>query len=279
VVDARDERAITEGLARLRRGDHLLKTDPGLPRAVMLDVRPAKADGRILYLFDPAGDHYTGQTMDLLRFLDHAQVALVVVDPLAIPGVWRAFTEADRRVIATAAPPNQASVARENPGDVVDRLVAALHSRPLGPRLARLLVIVSKTDVMRRTSVGAGLAERSPGAVPTWLEQVGWGNWIRALEGCTDEVVYLASGLDISDVELTVPVAWLSGITLAEPNGRHVSRRQAPRPWVSAQRPDTIPIGHRIGRIATLCLVVSSLAALSAVTVWYAVTTLIGIYG
>jgi Double-GTPase 2 len=281
VVDARDERAITDGLARLRRGDHLMKTDPGLPRAVMLDVRPANADGRILYLFDPAGDHYTGQTMDLLRFLDHAQVAVVVVDPLAIPGVWRAFTEADQRVIATAAPPNQAGVARENPGDVVDRLVAALHGRPAGPRLARLLVIVSKTDVLRRTSVGAGLAERIPSAVSTWLEQVGWGNWIRALEGCTAEVAYLASGLDISDVELAEPVAWLSGISLAEPIGRHVSRRRAqvPRPWVSATRPGAIPLGHRVGRIATLCLVVSSLAALSVATIWYAITTLIRIYG
>jgi hypothetical protein len=271
-VDPRDERAMTDGLALLRRGDRLVKTGVVLPRAVMVDLRPSD---RILYLFDPAGEYYAGREIDSQRYLDHAEVALVVVDPLAIADVWTAFTDADRQVIAEAAPSNMAGAVREKAGDVVDRLVGALRGRPAGNRLSRLLVVVTKSDVLRRTSVGAGLGN---GAVDAWLEQVGWGNWVRTLRDHADAVVFTASGLDLPDGSFAAALGWVSGVDLT---GAAVRRPKAPRrlrPWASPSRPGLVPPGHRSGRIAVLGLVVVAELVLGAGTIWYALHTLQGIY-
>ena len=272
-VDSRDERAMTDGLAQLRRGDRLVKTGVVLPRAVMVDVRPPGADGRILYLFDPAGEYYAGREIDSQRYLDHASVALVVVDPLAIPDVWTAFTAEDRQVIADAAPSNQAGTVREKAGDVVDRLVGALRGRPAGNRLTRLLVVVSKSDVLRRTSVGASLEA----GVEAWLEQVGWGNWVRTLRLHADSVAFTASALDLPDASFAGALAWVSGVDLAV-SGRSAPAPRLTRPWASPSRPGRLPPGHRLGRIAVLGLVVLAELGLGAGTIWYALHTLQGIY-
>jgi hypothetical protein len=275
-VDSRDERAMTDGLAQLRRGDRLVKTGVVLPRAVMVDVRPPGGHGRILYLFDPAGEYYAGREIDSQRYLDHSDVALVVVDPLAIPDVWSAFTAADRQVIVDAAPSNQAGAVPEKAGDVVDRLVGALRGRPAGNRLSRLLVVVTKSDVLRRTSVGAPLGA---GPVDGWLEQVGWGNWVRTLRAHADSVAFAASGLDLPDMSFAAALAWVSGVDLsAAPVTRAVAGPRPLRPWASASRPGLVPRGHRLGRIAVLGLVVLAELGLGAGTIWYALHTLQGIY-
>jgi hypothetical protein len=273
-VDVRDERAMTDGLAQLRRGDRLVKTGVVLPRAVMVDVRPAGGHGRILYMFDPAGEYYAGREIDSQRYLDHSEVALVVVDPLAIPDVWTAFTPQDLEVIAEAAPANQAGAVREKAGDVVDRLVNALRGRPAGNRLSRLLVVVSKSDVMRRTSVGALLD--SP--VEAWLEQVGWGNWVRTLRDHADSIAFTASALDAPDAVFAGALGWVSGVDLSGRTGRPVAAPRPPRPWPSVSRPGLVPPGHRLGRIAVLGLVVLAELGLGAGTIWYTLQTLHGIY-
>jgi hypothetical protein len=276
-VDARDERAMTDGLAQLRRGDRLVKTGVVLPRAVMVDVRPKAGKGRILYMFDPAGEYYAGRDIDSQRYLDHSEVALVVVDPLAIPDVWTAFTDADRAVIAEAAPSNQAEAVREKAGDVVDRLVNALRGRPAGNRLTRLLVVVSKSDVMRRTSVGASLGTSAP-SVEAWLEHVGWGNWVRTLRDHADSIAFSASALDAPNSWFAGALGWVSGVDLSGKTGRPIAARHPPRPWPSASRPGLVPRGHRLGRIAVLALVVLAELGLGAGTIWYALHTLHGIY-
>jgi hypothetical protein len=275
-VDARDERTVTDGLALLRRGDRLVKTGVVLPRAVMVDVRPAGGDGRILYLFDPAGEYYAGRDIDTQRYLDHADVALIVVDPLAIPDVWTAFTDADRQVVAEVAPSNQAGAVREKSGDVVDRFVGALHGRPGGGKLTRVLVVVTKADVMRRTSVGVLLAS---GQVAEWLAQVGWGNWVRSLQEHANEVGFTATALDLPDEAFAAALAWVSRVDLSgAPTKRPVAAPRPPRPWTSPSRPGLVPPGIRLGRIAVLGLVVLAELGLAAGTLWYALQTLHGIY-
>jgi hypothetical protein len=272
-VDARDERAMSDGLAMLRRGDRLVKTGVVLPRAVMVDLRPAD---RILYLFDPAGEYYAGREIDSQRYLDHAEVALVVVDPLAIPDVWTAFTEADRQVIADTAPSNMAGAVREKAGDVVDRLVGALRGRPAGNRLTRLLVVVTKSDVLRGTSVGAHLGD---GPVDGWLDQVGWGNWVRTLRDHADSVAFTASGLDLPDASFASGLAWVSGVDLSgAPSRRPRAAPRRRRPWASPSRPGLLPPGHRSGRIAVLGLVVLAELVLGVGTIWYVLHTLQRIY-
>lgn len=278
-VNPHDEQAVTANLAKLRGGERLDKTVTQLPRAVMLDVRIADSDGRILYLFDPSGEYYaSADLLGLQGYLDHTEVAVLVVDPLAIPGVEHGFTSGDRRVVEQAAPGNQAGAVRENPREIVDRLVTLLRTRPIGARLRRLLVVVTKSDVLRRTSVGA--PARGSGAVREWLVQVGWGNGPRLLEECTAEVRYIASGLDLDEAAFAEPVAWLSGVRLRTERRsvRWRRRRQPYRPWVSRSRSARIPHSYRAGRMSVLVLGGCSAVAATTTAGWFTVATLVSVY-
>ncbi len=287
-TDERDQQRWRAALAALRGGERLPKTPVELPAAVMLETRPRRAPGRILYLFDPAGETFDAvELLDAQRYLDHAEVALVVVDPLAIPGVWRSLTPADHRELAQLAP--APPLVREGPGEMIDRLVGVLRTRPVGARLRRVLVVVSKSDVLRKTQVGQPLGEPEPD-VRGWLEEVGWGNWVRALEDCGDQVRYLASGLDIDQATLTGAVDWLTSGGRAPGRGTRERRAYpgrwrgwwrpgwwfppvATRPWVSPSRPDRIPRAHVAGRLVMQVILVpaalvTGLAALVATGGW-----------
>ncbi len=276
--DARDERAITDALGLLRRGERLSATTVELPRALMLDVRPPGGDGRILYFFDPAGEYYTsGEKADSQRYLDHAEIVLIVVDPLALDGVQHSLTDADRRIIGQAAPPNQsAGTARESPGAVTDRLLRYLQTRGDKGWLRRVLVVVSKTDVMRRTTVGATLGGPAPD-VRAWLGTVGWGNWTRSLDTAASDVRYLASGLDLTEAAFADAVTWLTGLPLADgpPPAQGKPTRQ---PWVSPSRPGTIPRGYAAGRMTLLVLVGVASVAATLYGVWMVIGSMFGLY-
>lgn len=262
--DPRDERTTTDALALIRRGERLLKTTVELPRALMVDLRPSGADGRILYFFDPAGEYYaSGEMAASQRYLDHTEVVVILVDPLALGGVQHSLNDADRRVVAQAAPSNLAAVVKENAGAVTDRLLSYVQTRD-DARLRRVLVVVSKTDVLRRTTIGSKLAGSSPD-VRAWLAEVGWGNWVRSLESHADEVRFLASGLDLSDAALAAPMAWLIGmpeVTAPGSPGKPRPRRQR-RPWDSPSRPGRIPLSYRAGRMALF--VVGTAASIAVV--------------
>jgi hypothetical protein len=278
-VDVRDERAFASAAERLERGERLDKTPVELARAVSLDVRTGTDRGRILYLFDPAGEYYaTGPMVDSQRYLEHAEVAVVVVDPLAIPEVRRALSQADRDIVAAAAPANRVGVVPERPGDTVDRFTAALRARPSGRRLRRLLVVVSKSDVLRHTSVGNDPGLRTDPR--SWLVDIGWGNWARALDATADGVRYLASGLDLPPDALGEPVAWLAGLG-ADGTPRAVGRRAAKirsGPWTATARPGLIPQGYRIGRLALFVIgAVVTTVAVSRVG-WFVVSDVLGWY-
>jgi hypothetical protein len=222
-------------------------------------VRPAGTDGRILYFFDPAGEYYTSKEMiDSQRYLDNAEVVLLVVDPLALDKVRRGLNEAERRIVDVAALPGQAN---ESPGAIVDRLLSYLQSRDGGLRLRRVLVVVSKTDIIRSTAIGRPLSHRYPD-VKSWLTGVGWGSSVRLLDSYADEVRYLASGLDLTDATFAEPISWLVGLgqAAAPGKGRRLAawwpwiRATTWRPWMSESRPDHIPAGYRGGRLVLLTL-------------------------
>ncbi|HZM74296.1 MAG TPA: hypothetical protein VFC19_01135 [Candidatus Limnocylindrales bacterium] len=274
--DPRDERATTDALAQLRRGERLLKTTVELPRALMVDLRPAGGDGRILYFFDPAGEYYaSGEMAASQRYLDNTEVVVILVDPLALEGVQRSLTHADRRIVTQAAPSNLAAVVKENAGAVTDRLLRYVKTRD-DARLRRVLVVVSKTDVLRRTSIGNQLAGTSPD-VKAWLTRVGWGNWVRSLDTYAGEVRYLASGLDLTDATLAGPMAWLIGVPeVSAPGTRRGRARRKRRPWGSPSRPGRIPLSYRAGRIALFVIG----AGASIVAVGYgAVVVVLAMFG
>jgi hypothetical protein len=275
--DHRAEAVWSGSWAVLRGGNRLDKTPVQPPAAVMLDIQPRDSNGRILYMFDPAGEYYDSTEMvDTQRYLDHAEVALLVVDPLAIPGVWHAFTDRDRQAVADLSAPNQEQVTREHPGDIVDRLTAVLRTRSDGGRLRRLLLVVSKCDVLKDTSVGQALGvdrERDGYHVRDWLAEVGWGNGIRSVELSVGEVRYLASGLTIGDGALAGALGWLTGAGWDGTRSgwvrrlaRRPLRQPRGRPWQSTSRPGRIPRGHVVGRVVMLAGSVP-LGVVAAVTV------------
>ncbi|MDN3352216.1 hypothetical protein [Actinomadura sp. DC4] len=251
-VEARDARAYAGAVAELDRGERLAKTGPELPVATMLDLNLPAAH-RILYLFDPAGELHTGATqVERLRYLDHGEALLFVIDPFALPELRLALSTDERRLAADAAASSD-----EDPSDTLQRLLTELRSRDDQGRQRRIAVVVTKADVLRRTSVGGGLDGDARG----WLEGLGLGNTIRTLERTAGEVRYFASGLDSPPAALAELFGWAAGLPLggrADPafDDRPTSDEMR-EPWPVAGRPaGQIPYGHQAGRGALLAALV-----------------------
>jgi hypothetical protein len=248
-VEARDARAYAAAVAELDRGERLAKTGPELPAATMLDLTLPAAH-RILYLFDPAGELHTGATqVERLRYLDHGQALLFVIDPFALPELRPALTSAERELVEEATPTSD-----EDPSDTLQRLLAELRSRADQGRQRRIAVVVTKADVLRRTSVGEGLEADTR----AWLERVGLGNTIRTLDRTAGEVRYFASGLDSPPDELASLFGWaaglpLDGVTPTPSEDRPEEERRRP---VAGRPPELIPLGHQVGRGALLTALV-----------------------
>ena len=247
-VEARDARAYAGAVAELDRGERLAKTGPELPVATMLDLTLPAAH-RILYLFDPAGELHTGAThVERLRYLDHGEALLFVIDPFALPELRLALSTDERRLVEEAI-----ATSDEDPADTLQRLLAELRSRDDQGRQRRIAVVVTKADVLRRTSAGRGLDGDARG----WLEGLGLGNTIRTLERTAGEVRYFASGLDSPPSALAELFGWAAGLPLGATVDAAFDDRpttdELREPWPVAGRPaEQIPSGHRFGRRALL---------------------------
>ncbi|MEV0398556.1 hypothetical protein [Actinoallomurus sp. NPDC050550] len=213
-AEARDARAYADALAELDGGGRPAKTGPELPAATMLDLA-LPAGHRILYLFDPAGELHTGATrVERLRYLDHGEALLFVIDPFALPELRPALSWEERLLVEAST-----ATSEEDPADTLQRLLTDLRSRDDQGRQRRIAVVVTKADVLRRTSVGQGVDQDVRG----WLEGVGLGNTIRTLEHTAGEVRYLASGLDTPPTALADLFGWAAGLPIGgqrqEPGG------------------------------------------------------------
>ncbi|WP_119731062.1 TRAFAC clade GTPase domain-containing protein [Thermomonospora amylolytica] len=177
-VDRLHAQAYASAVREFERGGRLAKTGPELPLATMVDVELPGRRHRILYLFDPAGEHFTGATeVESLRYLDHGEALLFVVDPFALPAVRRALTEEELAAAERAAPSSE-----EDPADTLQRVLNELRTRPDRGRQRRVAVVVTKTDLLRGTMVGRSIG-RSPAAgdaprrPPARRCAAGWRRW------------------------------------------------------------------------------------------------------
>jgi hypothetical protein len=204
---------------------------PELPAATMLDT-----GHRILYLFDPAGELHTGATrVERLRYLDHGESLVFVIDPFALPELATALSREERTLVETTS--------EEDPSDTLQRLLTDLRSRDDQGRQRRIAVVVTKADLLRRTSVGRDVDADVRG----WLEGVGLGNTIRTLERAAGQVRYFASGLDTEPEALVELFGWAAGVPL--------NARASPAPHarpVAGRPAAVIPLGHQLGRGALL---------------------------
>ncbi|MFI6522880.1 hypothetical protein ACIBF1_45510 [Spirillospora sp. NPDC050679] len=275
-VEERHAQAYAAMIREFRQGGRPAKTGPELPLATMLDVelpvggksgKKGRTTRRILYLFDPAGEHYTGATeVESLRYLDHGEALLFVLDPFALPQIRHALNAAERELVDRAAAPSE-----EDPADTLQRVLNELRTRPDQGRQKRVAVVVTKLDLLERTEIGRTLAEGEE--LRAWLGRVGLGNTVRTLDQVAGRVRYLGSGLGTDPAAVADLLSWACGLPSAgagadavpadSPDPDHEVPGTAPlrAPWRARGRDDArVPAGYQAGRWAVL-------AGLSALTV------------
>jgi hypothetical protein len=281
-VERRHQQAYAGAVAEFQRGGQLAKTGPGLPLATMVDVELPGSGRRILYLFDPAGEQFAGAAqVESLRYLDHGEALLFIVDPFALPEVRRSLT-ADEDVFAVQS-------ADEDPADTLQRVLNELRARPDKGRQKRVAVVVTKADLLARTAVGKGL--RRDGSVlvadgpeddpvRSWLEGLGLGNTTRTLDQLAAQVRYFCSGLDTEPAAVSDLMGWVTGLHL---NGHHADDDLAPTgelpgtsplraPWNPVGREaGLVPRGYQFGRWAILVGMTLLEVACVGAALWYAI--------
>jgi Double-GTPase 2 len=257
-VEQRHQQAYAGAVEEFRRGGQLAKTGPELPLATMVDVELPGVGHRILYLFDPAGEHFAGASqVESLHYLDHGEALLFVVDPFALPEVRRTLTEAEIGHFAHSSD--------EDPSDTLQRVLNELRSRPDRGRQKRVAVVVTKADLLARTVIGHGLTAQAlpaaPGRPPThpdhavraWLERLGLGNTTRTLDQLAAQVRYFSSGLDTPPAEVFDLLGWVTGLSqggraeepgVTPPSWDHQGRHEAEVPGTAPLRDPWHPTGR-----------------------------------
>ncbi|MCW2940640.1 MAG: hypothetical protein JWN00_3625 [Actinomycetia bacterium] len=270
-VERRHQQAYAGAVAEFHRGGSLAKTGPELPLATMVDVEMPGAGHRILYLFDPAGEHFTGAgQVESLRYLDHGEALLFIVDPFALPQV--------RRMLTTDETPMTSGSADEDPADTLQRVLNELRSRRDRGRQKRVAVVVTKADLLARTGIGRDF-RATDGTVREWLERLGLGNTTRTLDQLSSQVRYFASGLDTEPAEVSDLLGWLTGLSLTNGTPQQASSQYdsevpgtAPlrAPWnPNGRDPARVPRGYQTGRWAILTgMSLLTLAAIATTTVY-----------
>lgn len=269
-VEKRHAQAYAAVLERFQDGGRPDKTGPELPLATMVDVELPGAGRRILYLFDPAGEHFAGaRQVESLRYLDHGEALLFIVDPFALPEVQRCLTGAERELIDRAA-----ASSGDDPTETLQRVLNDLRSRPDRGRQKRIAVVVTKADLLVRTEIGSGLQADAGGdaeenTVREWLLRLGLGNAIRTLEQTAGQVRYFGSGLDTEPAEVAELLGWVTGLAAGgrpadgglEVSGEVPGTAPLRDPWpVRGRDAELVPAGYQAGRW-------SILAGLSALSV------------
>ncbi|WP_424534799.1 TRAFAC clade GTPase domain-containing protein [Sphaerisporangium viridialbum] len=213
-----DEMAFARFRRELRLG-RVSKTTTAAPSATMVDITlpgsRTRSGNRILYLFDPSGEGFTGATqVEAMSYLAHGEAMLIVIDPFALPLVQESLTAAERQSLEGAG----VVLSAEDPSDTFQRVRNELAARADGGRQKRVAVVVTKADLLRGTDVGRD-ADRLPG----WFDGVGLGNMVRDLARTAGEVRYLASGLPADERAIGRLLAWLTGLPLPGPAANGVS--------------------------------------------------------
>ena len=260
-VEHRHAQAYAGAVREFERGGRLAKTGPELPLATMVDVELPGSGHRILYLYDPAGEHFTGATLvESLRYLDHGEALVFVVDPFALPQVRRTLTGDEHELVEQAVASSD-----EDPADTLQRVLNELRSRPDRGRQKRVAVVVTKTDLLAHTVVGRHLTRPcSSEAVRDWLDGLGLGNTIRTLDQLAVEVRYFGSGLGTEPATVAELLGWVTGLPadgtaapldpLVDPGGDDLPGTAPLRaPWDARGRDAAlVPASYQAGRWAVL---------------------------
>ncbi|WP_440104020.1 TRAFAC clade GTPase domain-containing protein [Streptosporangium sp. H16] len=272
-ADEGDEAAFRQLRRELAAGK-ISKTLPDLPRAVMLDITlpgGSEKGSRILYLFDPSGEHYTGASkVEEMHYLAHGEALILVIDPFALPAVQDHLLESESRLLKARG----VILSREDPADTFTRLRNELAGRSDGGRQRRVAVVLTKADLLESTTSGRGVKNDLPG----WLTLMGLGNLVRELRNQGVQTRYLTSGLPPVTAQVVELFGWLTGLRLkgdpAAVTTAELTAGDARRPWDAKARPEgRLPLSYLISRrgiaaitvaLSTTVIVMLSLLMLTA---------------
>lgn len=171
----------------LRKGLLPPKTQGRSP-AVVAEVQ-GSGRSRALSLYDVAGESYAGDDeIRDLRFLERPSGLLLLVDPLSLERF------ADDRAPEIAAAEDRLRPSNVPPIRVLERTLGALSEAGVRTDKLPLAVVVGKTDALAIGDEIAALEGRSNGrSIPTWLEQQGGGNFVRAVEDAFPRVGWFSA--------------------------------------------------------------------------------------
>ena len=162
-------------------------TDKTLPgdamRALSFNLNGGRVR-RLVHIYDPPGERLNDSArLHELRFMRMADTFVFVVDPLAIPDVWRSLDPRARdryEQFRSAQPPDF----------IFSQVLQNLEGMGVQPRKKALAVAVTKSDLIAGVPICADLGESSD-AVRAWLsDRVGMDNMVRAIAKAFGDVRY-----------------------------------------------------------------------------------------
>ena len=187
--------------------------------AVSMHIRPKKGGRRLVHIFDAAGEIFDEERrIEEQHQLTLAKTFVFVVDPLSIDRVWES-------VDAQHQDEWDGVRAHTEPKGVFERTVQTLHAMGVDTGKVRLVVVVSKSDLLRK----AGRAALGTDGESTreWLtETLELDNMIRAMEhNFRDVSFFLTTALTDEPRTPTIALRRSSGV----PSPTRVSACEGPR--------------------------------------------------
>ncbi|CAH0231448.1 TRAFAC clade GTPase domain-containing protein [Rhodococcoides fascians] len=161
----------------------LSKNPEGWPYMVELGARKLE-----LHFVDAAGESFVNMdTTQSLGYIDTADVILLVIDPLGLPGVFEEAKRAglERRLEIATADQEDAYAS------VIDRLRAEnvnLKSRKLG-------VVLTKLDALQNLPSGLDINPGSSDGIRQWLIDHGQDGFVRRLEDDFADIAFFGTDL------------------------------------------------------------------------------------
>lgn len=161
---------------------HILATTSELPHAHSVQLRIGQRT-RLVHIYDPAGERLVDRDRtDELRYLTVPRTVLFVLDPMAAPGFWDSLTDADKVVL------DRTLASRVHPQEVFDRALPQMIQMGARPRKSRLVVAISKTDLVEHTDLLDGRRDDDQWARQWLVQRLGLGNLIRSMDNEFREV-------------------------------------------------------------------------------------------
>jgi hypothetical protein len=203
-LDQVSEEKADLGLDLIRSGQDTAKTSADTPAALSCRLGKGRRS-EFVHLFDAPGEQYRdAQAYESLRFLDHGQGLVYVLDPFSTGAVRDRLTGHNATAIRLA------HAAAGDPEIAYGEVTSRLRDSGVAASTQRLAVLVSKADLLR--AAGLELPVES-GAIAEWLTQARIHNLVLAARRDFAEVRFFAvASQDVANDQSDdpgTPLRWL----------------------------------------------------------------------